>query len=223
MVVPFMENSNLQMQLVVYYGTKGGKCMDRRQRKSREAILRAFTELLAGKHYNQITVEQIIHRADVGRATFYAHFETKDTLLRELNRELFCHIFDAAKGESHRHIFSCDAPKSPFLHLFQHLSNNDNQILRLLSSPSNELFRKSFKEELAMMIRTESDWVAIGRVKALPEEFWIHHAAATFVETVCWWLEHGKKESPEKICEYYLLALNIGDVLPEPKKLDISG
>ena len=58
--------------------------MDRRQKKSREAIFGAFTELLSKKHYNQITVGEIIEKADVGRATFYAHFETKDFLLKEL-------------------------------------------------------------------------------------------------------------------------------------------
>ncbi len=55
-----------------------GEKMDRRQRKSRERIFHAFIELLAKKHFNQITVGEIIERADVGRATFYAHFETKD-------------------------------------------------------------------------------------------------------------------------------------------------
>ena len=58
----------------------------------RECNRSFFTELLAKKSLDRITVGEIIERADVGRATFYAHFETKDFLLREL----FCHVFDAA-------------------------------------------------------------------------------------------------------------------------------
>lgn len=185
--------------------------MDRRQRKSRDAIFRAFTELLAKKPYNQITVEQIIQRADVGRATFYAHFETKDTLLSELNRELFCHIFHGTEEAEHRHIFECDPPESPFLHLLEHLAQNDHQILRLLSGPSNELFREFFKTELEGLIRREYTWVSGGKAPELPEDFWIHHAAATFVETVCWWITHGKKESPGMIYKYFQLSLNILD------------
>ena len=48
--------------------------MDRRKRKTREAIFSAFVTLLAKKDFSQITVGEIIEKADVGRATFYAHF-----------------------------------------------------------------------------------------------------------------------------------------------------
>ena len=96
-----------------------GESMDRRQRKSRRAIFGAFIELLSKKDFHNITVGEIIERADVGRATFYSHFETKDFLLKELCEELFCHIFDVANDEKdgHNHIFDCEAPDSVFLHL----------------------------------------------------------------------------------------------------------
>ena len=120
--------------------------MDRRQRKTREAIFRSFTDLLSKKKFSQITVGEIIESADVGRATFYAHFETKDFRLKELCAELFCHIFDSSQEDrpDHRHIFDCDTSDSAFLHLFRHLQKNDNQVLQLLSSQNNDLFLQYF-------------------------------------------------------------------------------
>lgn len=179
--------------------------MDRRQRKTREAIFHAFTELLSEKDFNQITVGEIIDCADIGRATFYAHFETKDFLLKEYCEELFCHIFDSEnnKHQTHRHIFVCEGTDSVFLHLFQHLQKNDNNILTLLSSQNNELFLKYFRTNLEDLVEYHLDLFASQKKQNLPEHFWRHHIASTFVETVRWWIDHGMKESPEVITEYF--------------------
>ena len=185
------------------------KHMDRRQRKTREAIFAAFTELLSKKNFGQITVGQNIEQADIGRATFYAHFETKDDLLKELCEELFCHLLDsmAPDGDTHRHIFDCEAPDSVFLHLFQHLQRNDNNILKLLSCQNNELFLQYFKSSLRRLIESQLPLFAHRKSEKLPDSFWIDHIASTFVETVRWWIEKGLEQSPETITEYFILAV----------------
>ena len=186
-----------------------GEKMDRRQKKSREAIFKAFTELLSKKHFNQITVGEIIERADVGRATFYAHFETKDYLLKELCEELFGHIFDCMEngGDKHKYIFDCDAPSPMILHLLQHLQRNDNQILDLLACENNELFLRYFKENLKALIEKNLHLFDRERAKKLPKEYWVNHVSVAFVETVKWWIEGGMKETPERLADYFLTAI----------------
>ena len=183
--------------------------MDRRQRKTRAAILSAFTELLAEQDFTRITVGEIIERADIGRATFYAHFETKDYLLKELCGDLFCHIFDAADSThpEHRHLFLCDAPDSVFLHLFQHLLRNDNHVLDLLSCRNSDLFLGYFKGQLEALIHRQLPLFEERKSERLPESFWVRHISSTFVETIRWWIDNGMKESPETITEYFLLAV----------------
>lgn len=182
--------------------------MDRRQRKSREAIFRAFEELLKKRDFAHITVGEIIERADVGRATFYAHFETKEFLLKELCGELFCHIFDAEGNEHHhRHIFECDEHGSVFLHLFTHIKKNDNNLLSLLSSSNNEIFLGYFKENLLKLCEGQLDLLKGREVEKLPENFKINHIASVFVEVLKWWIDTGLKESEETITEYFYMAL----------------
>jgi AcrR family transcriptional regulator len=178
--------------------------MDRRQRKTRNAIFAAFISLLEQKSYGQITVGDIIDQADIGRATFYAHFETKDYLLKALCHELFCHISD---GTCQNQIFHCDAEDSVFLHLIRHLQKNDNHSLSLLTCRNHELFLGYFQNSLRELVESQLFLFAQKKHPALPESFWIDHITATFVQTVKWWLENGCQESPEKIAEYFFLAV----------------
>lgn len=183
--------------------------MDRRQKKSREAIFNAFTSLLSEKNYNQISVQEIIDTADVGRTTFYAHFETKDYLLKDLCEELFGHIIDKAMGLPHGHYhYSCgNATDSVFLHLLRHLQENDRHILELLSSQNNDLFLRYFKSNLKKLIISQYAQKGLLKNSKLPEDYLVNHITSSFVETVSWWLSHDMKESPEQITEYFLKTI----------------
>lgn len=183
--------------------------MDRRQKRTRNAIFAAFTQLLLEKNFEKMTVEEIINRADVGRATFYAHFETKDFLLKELCHELFCHIFDSVSPTpvNHEHIFSCGEHGSVFLHLLKHMEQNDNHILKLFASKNNDLFLRYFTENLGELVRKNLSLFASHKAEALPEDLWICHIGTTFVNTVHWWLKNGKKESAEQVEQYFMMLI----------------
>lgn len=183
--------------------------MDRRQRKTREAIFNAFTALLSEKNYNQISVQDIIDAADVSRTTFYAHFETKDYLLKNLCEELFGHIIDTAMGLPHGHYhYTCGSTEdSVFLHLLRHLQENDNNILELLSSQNNEIFLRYFKSNLKRLIITLYSNTGVLRIAELPEDFIINHISSSFVETVYWWISQNMKETPEEINNWFLTVI----------------
>ena len=54
---------------------------DRRVQRTRKLLQDALISLMIEKGYEATTVQDIIDRANVGRATFYAHFADKETLL----------------------------------------------------------------------------------------------------------------------------------------------
>lgn len=179
--------------------------MDRRQQKTRAAIFSAFSALLSAKSYGKITVQEIIDAANVGRTTFYAHFETKDDLLKALCEELFGHILDSARDCAHTHgLYSAgNAPESIFCHLLQHLQENDSNILGLLSCESSEIFLRYFKDGLSALIRDQ--FVTQNRKTNLdiPPDFLINHISGSFVEMVLWWVKGRMKESPAELDRYF--------------------
>ncbi len=170
--------------------------MDRRQRKTRAAIYSAFTQLLSKKDFSQVTVQEIIDAADVGRATFYAHFETKDYLLKEMCEELFGHIL--GRADTH---YKCDINCSFYLHLLRHIKNNDDNILRLFSGKNNELFLWYFKRSLSGMLLDIIDPEVVDELK-IPQDFLVNYISSVFTQTVLWWADRGFFESPEQISGY---------------------
>lgn len=179
--------------------------MDRRQQKTRAAIFSAFSTLLAEQSYHKITVQEIIDTANVGRTTFYAHFETKDDLLRELCQELFSHIIGSAMDSTHTHgLYRRDAaPESVFCHLLQHLQENDRNILGLLSCESNELFLRYFKNSLSELVRTQFVAQHQKTNSHIPQDFLINHISGSFVEMVLWWIKGRMKQPPQELDAYF--------------------
>ena len=57
------------------------KRRDRRVERTQQLLREALLSLIREKGFEGVTVQEIIDRANVGRATFYAHFDNKDDLL----------------------------------------------------------------------------------------------------------------------------------------------
>ena len=179
--------------------------MDRRQEKTRKAIFDAFSELLSQKSYHKITVQEIIDTANIGRTTFYDHFETKDDLLKALCEELFGHIISSAADCTHTHglYSSGNAPESVFCHLLQHLQENDNNILGLLSCESSEIFLRYFKVSLNGLVQSQFVNQNRKRNTDIPQDFLINHISGSFVEMVLWWVRGRMRQTPPELDRYF--------------------
>ena len=175
--------------------------MDRRQRKTRQAVYDAFTALLENKSYSSITVQEIIDEADIGRSTFYAHFETKDELLRALCTEIFEHVFseELEKEQTHDFSHSCGIVEAEITHILYHLRDNRRYIKGILSSESGELFMRYFKEYLKRLF----EGAVAGQNTEIPLDYMLNHMVCDFAETVRWWMKH-PDYTPEEITRFFL-------------------
>src|SRR5258708_39516878 len=54
---------------------------DRRIQKTKKSLADALKELIIEKGYDAVTIQDIIDKANIGRSTFYTHYESKDHLL----------------------------------------------------------------------------------------------------------------------------------------------
>lgn len=174
--------------------------MDRRQKKSRKAIFEAFADLLQTRRYEQITVQDIIDSADISRSTFYAHFETKDMLLKAMCSDIFDHIFSGDLCEYH--------DQGPHLqarlaHILYHLQEQKEQVLGILSCEGSGLFMDYFKERLEALFALYLAEFS----QAVPRDFLLNHLVGSFAEAVRWWAGRTMADTPETVAEAYMAML----------------
>src|SRR5437867_8818115 len=72
--------------------------VDRRIQRTRKTLHEALMALVLEGPYDSITVQQILDRANVGRSTFYTHFQDKDELLMWGTQHLRATLSAAAAG-----------------------------------------------------------------------------------------------------------------------------
>ena len=183
----------------------GGNTMDRLQQKTKAAFFNAFRSLLEKKSFSHITVQEILDLANIGRSTFYAHFQTKDELLKYVCEELFGHIVSSAKEKSHLHGFYSEkeTSQSIFCHLLYHLQENDSNILGLLSCENSDIFLRYFKNSLKELIQIEIVDQNQSQLHDIPSDFLVNHISGSFVEMVLWWIQNKQKQTPEELDGYF--------------------
>lgn len=95
---------------------------DCRIQKTVALLHEALGALIREKPYDEITVHEILDRANVGRSTFYMHFRDKDDLLVSSIRDLLGSIKPPpqtpSSGKSYDRIIRFNLPI--FEHIYQH-------------------------------------------------------------------------------------------------------
>lgn len=179
--------------------------MDRRQQRTRDAIFEAFSRLLSLKSYTKITVQEIIDEANVGRSTFYAHFVTKDELLKAMCTDMFEHVFSDTLNSETTHDFSMSVGNidTMITHILYHLRDNKKNIIGILSCESGDMFLRFFKQYLNELISENLLREMKGKNKEIPEDFLLNHITGSFVEMVNWWIKNNMRQSPEELTGYF--------------------
>ncbi|MEO7916531.1 MAG: helix-turn-helix domain-containing protein, partial [Dokdonella sp.] len=138
-------------------------------------ITRAFFELLVRRPYYRIRVSDITRKARVGRATFYAHFASKDALLEaELNRVVVPMLVVCHGG---RCLIDCTM-------LFAHVQHG-RELYRSLMAGSTRVITERLVQD-AFEMRVGSILTAHGEAITPAVEFVPRFVASTILTLLAW-------------------------------------
>lgn len=167
-----------------------GKRVDRRVRRTRQLLQDALIGMMVEKGYEATTVQDIIDRANVGRATFYAHFADKETLLGSRLEDL-----RALLAQRQRDL---GQPLGFSLAMFEHAREHLALYGAIIGRESGAFVLQRIHRTIADLVAP--DLKAVGfkgtaERRALAVEF----IAGAFMAVLTWWLDHGAKLPPPEV------------------------
>jgi AcrR family transcriptional regulator len=191
---------------------KPGAKTDRRVLRTRDALGDALIELMRTKPFDDITVQEVLDRAGVGRSTFYAHYSDKEDLFLS-DVEDFFQLCSTMLTRNH----ASPGRLAPVAELFAHVSEVRVFYGALVASGKADdvkalgrgFFARSIEERLRMRGVEEDQVQLAAQAYAL---------SGSMFALLDWWIDHGMKADPKQMdALFHRMAWNGIQRSPVPK------
>lgn len=192
---------------------------DRRVARTRMRLHEALIALIQEKGYEAVTVQEILDRADVGRATFYAHYAGKQELLlggfEHLRVLLAEHQRKALAAEGELGERALGFSRAMFEHAYAY-----RKVYRaLVGRRSGSVVTAQLQSLLADVV--SADLKALlprGKIPTVPLDAVAHTVAGALLAVLIWWLDRRTGLSAEEAEGIFrrLILPGVEAVLKEP-------
>lgn len=178
------------------------KKTDRRTQRTKHSLTHAMVDLVTEKRFDDITVQNLIDRADIGRSTFYVHYRDKEDLFqRNWERFLdFCVeqiVWDkVGKGSFF-----------PVLFLFDHLKDVQPFYRGLVRSRKSEALWKTGTEYLSQELGKGLQ-ANLKYHPSIPIPILGNYLATELFALLKWWLDEGMPHAPERMDQIFHALVN---------------
>jgi AcrR family transcriptional regulator len=167
---------------------------DRRSQRTHRLVNSAMLELLFEKHYDAITVQDILDRAGIGRSTFYAHYFDKEDVLASIAEQML-ETFSQQLSQRDR-----GRGIVPSLELFRHVQQNHQYFQAMLRGHTGELLWELAQTALSRTIEQVLSTASAGKhPPSVPLAVVSQYLAGSLLSLLKWWLKSEMSYTPEQM------------------------
>jgi AcrR family transcriptional regulator len=193
------------------------KKFDRRVDRTRKALREALIDLIREKSYDQITVEEITERANLGRTTFYLHYKDKEDLLLEdfidLIDEMVSKVVADRPLQRLKTRITQQSPKAdlhfnpnlfrPNLIIFQNAAMNADLLRIILHNGGaikiGERLREIIIKAVQQLAAASQERSDLEITFEMPTEVIANFYAGSLLGLISWWLDNNMPYTPEQM------------------------
>ncbi len=192
--------------------------LDRRVQRTRELLRESLMELILEKGYDAITVQEITDRANLGRATFYLHYNDKEDLLFSTLQDTVEELKQLVK--SGRHEASLDA-EWPNVLAFNHAAEHADFYRVLLSGEGSGKLLSQLRSYITGVIEEIISAALPAGGSSIPLDVASNYFSGALLMMIEWWLRSDMPYPPTEMARMFRQLTRFGlrsafgdDVLP---------
>jgi AcrR family transcriptional regulator len=174
---------------------------DRRTQRTRRQLNGALVGLIKEKRFDDITVQNVIDRAGVGRSTFYSHFRDKEDVFEQQWEQFIERLAGEIKWSK-----AGTGSFVPVRSLFQHLQDAQSFYRGLVRSGKVDPIFKSGIEYLGRKIEAALKRKVVK--PSIPITILSNYLASELFALLKWWLDAGMPYTPESMDEIFHRLVN---------------
>jgi AcrR family transcriptional regulator len=171
--------------------------MDRRVRRTRNALGDALVALMREKPFAAIRIQDVLDRAQISRSTFYAHYSDKDDLFLSDAEDFFEIMAFHLSGDGER-----SNRVAPMREMFAHVAELRKFYATMVASGKLhdilELGQGCFACGIEQRLEKLKPDLSPRERTILANAF-----AGAFMSLMSWWIHHGMSCTPEQMDALY--------------------
>jgi len=181
------------------------KKVDRRVQRTRQLLSGALMGLIVEKGYDSVTVQDIIDRANLGRSTFYAHYQDKEDLLLsgidDVVHSLIWGDEALSKGEPGKDTLPRILSTEP---IFRHAQEEHQLHKAIFVGRGLDMMIKEIQQHLCSHIEEQINQY-LPDEKSPPVELSVisNYLAGALLTLLVWWLDNNMPYPPERMDALY--------------------
>jgi AcrR family transcriptional regulator len=172
---------------------------NRRVLRTQALLLDALLFLMLERGYDKVTVQDLLDRANVGRATFYAHYQSKEDLLASSIDRLRNGLLEEWKADPLSG--GADARLGFTLAFFRHIHSHQQIYHAIVGRESEIIVERHMRRMLRQLVR--ESLTAKAHWPAPAVDVAVHYVVGALWSIVVWWMESRAQLNAEEMNELF--------------------
>lgn len=176
---------------------------DRRVERTRELLQLALIELISQRGYDAITIQDIADWANVGRTTFYWHYNSKDELFISCHEAIVSKFrIGALHPLSREEMLATNAPRG-LIYAYRHLEQARPLLSSIFQGKDSLIILRRMRDSNAQEIEVNLRSAFSEGSSLIPLDILANYLAGAQIALMQWWLEKRHSHTLENLVQTF--------------------